>query len=189
MDLALVPRSHGVEVDVRSSNGRLYLSHDPFKEGEDFESWLKHYSHQFLVVNVKEENIEPACRDLLNDAGLKNFFFLDQASPQIIRAGLEGWRDGACRVSEFEDPNTALVKLCDWAWLDCFLPGTKSFTKIAELKRLGLKVCLVSPELHGAHREPESRDFAEEALEQDILPDAICTKSPSIWRVGEGKND
>lgn len=188
-ELVSVPRPHGVEVDVRSSQKRLYLSHDSFTAGEDFESWLGNFAHKFLVVNVKEENLESACRDLLTDAGVESYFFLDQASAQLIRSGLEGWRDGACRFSEFENPSSALVSLCDWVWVDTFLPGTKSFKTVHELKIRGLKVCLVSPELHGSERETEAREFAEQALGQDVLADAVCTKYPSMWKAGEGKSE
>ena len=55
VDLGLV---YGVEVDVRSYGKKLILNHDALKESLSFDSWLKDFSHKFLIANIKEEGIE-----------------------------------------------------------------------------------------------------------------------------------
>jgi len=80
-ELVAVPTSNGVEIDVRSNQEGLYLSHDPYDAGESFHNWLKSYRHELIVVNVKEEGLENSCLSLLEDAGVSNFFFLDQSTP------------------------------------------------------------------------------------------------------------
>lgn len=40
LDLKVIPKKLGVEIDIRSSNGNLILQHDPFKQGETFIKWL-----------------------------------------------------------------------------------------------------------------------------------------------------
>jgi len=42
-ELGKIPREYGVELDLRDFGDRLILQHDPFKDGEDFEEYLKHY--------------------------------------------------------------------------------------------------------------------------------------------------
>lgn len=54
-----IDRKYGVEVDLRDDlEGNIYLSHDPFVPGENFEEYLKEYHHGTLILNVKSERIE-----------------------------------------------------------------------------------------------------------------------------------
>ena len=57
-ELCETPSHFGVEVDIRSWCDGLTIHHDPFVQGEDFKEWLKHYQHQTLILNVKEEGLE-----------------------------------------------------------------------------------------------------------------------------------
>ena len=57
-ELKKTNQKYGVEIDVRSKKNRLFLNHDPFKDGVDFDIFLKNFKHDFLVVNVKEEGLE-----------------------------------------------------------------------------------------------------------------------------------
>ena len=79
------PKKFGVEVDVRSYNGSLILHHEPFKKGPDFSKWLKFYSHTYLIINIKEEGLEIPILKLLQKFKLKNFFFLDQSFPFLVK--------------------------------------------------------------------------------------------------------
>ena len=180
-ELVAVPASNGVEIDVRSNQDGLYLSHDPYKAGESLDHWLKSYRRELIVVNVKEEGLEHSCLSLLEDAGISNFFFLDQSAPCLIKRGLAGARNGACRTSDYEQLDTKTSLLCDWVWVDSFLPRAIGDLQIAKLQAQGLKVCLVSPELHEAERIQEARGLAKDMLLSGELPDAVCTKDPSMW--------
>ena len=39
-ELKKIPKKYGVEIDIRSSNKKLILSHDPHKKGDDFKKYL-----------------------------------------------------------------------------------------------------------------------------------------------------
>ena len=53
--LAQVPAEHGIEVDLRDSGDRLILQHDPFKDGEDFETFMHSFCQPELVVTPERE--------------------------------------------------------------------------------------------------------------------------------------
>ena len=40
-DLKKTDKNFGVEIDLRSNQSNVYLNHDPFKNGENFLSYLK----------------------------------------------------------------------------------------------------------------------------------------------------
>ena len=52
------PTEYGVEIDVRSYNNKIILNHDPMKNGEFLDKWIRKYNHKFLIINIKEEGLE-----------------------------------------------------------------------------------------------------------------------------------
>ena len=51
-ELKKIPSKYGIELDLRDNlNGDIYISHDPFKNGENFDEFLKHYHHSFIILN------------------------------------------------------------------------------------------------------------------------------------------
>lgn len=183
VDLASTPTCYGVEIDLRSHDGRLVLAHDPFARGEDFETWLTSFRHRTLVLNVKEEGLESRLLSLMNERCIEDFFFLDQSFPFLVKTACAGERRCAVRVSEYESVETALAvaPLIDWAWVDCFRHLPLSAEDAARLKAAGLKLCLVSPELQG-RTDPGEIDALRGVLaEKGILLDAVCTKRPERW--------
>ena len=89
----------------------------------------------------------------------------------------------ARRISIYEKyySNLPLIESLDWVWLDLFtnqIPLTNQ--EYRELKQKNIKICLVSPELHG--RDITSTHVVKEALdEKHIKMDAVCTKYPHLW--------
>ena len=181
--LSKVPKELGVEIDLRSGPNGLHLSHDPFHRGESLSNFLDIFEHNLLIVNVKEDGLEEECIRLLDSRGVSKYLFLDQPMPTIIRRGLQGSRDSFCRVSEFEliEGAGALSAFCHWVWLDSFLGVDFVGNALVDLKKMGLNVCLVSPELHGFDREGAARDLLGELAKVSLTPDAVCTKFPSLW--------
>ena len=96
---------------------------------------------------------------------------------------MAGMRKCAVRVSEFEAIETALnlSGRVDWIWLDCFTKFPIDGVQASQLKRAGFKLCLVSPELQGRDPTTQIPDLSALLKEQEITPDAICTKRPDIW--------
>jgi hypothetical protein len=173
----------GVEIDIRSNGNTLYLSHDPYVRGVSLEQFLEKYDHAFLVLNVKEDGLEEQCLELLSRYNISSYFFLDQPAPTLIRRGLQGSRDGASRYSEYEGIETVslLSVFCDWVWLDYFHESRVDNSAIASLRALGLKICIVSPELHSGERIKEVGQLVDNLKLSGLMPDAVCTKFPDLW--------
>ena len=172
----------GVELDLRDDlNGRIYLSHDPFEPGEDFEDYLKEYHHGTMILNIKSERIEHQVLELLNKYRIAKYFFLDSSFPMIKLLSDMGERNIALRFSELEGLDT-IRNMAGRVWVDCFsrLPITKK--EYRELKNLGYKLCLVSPDLEG--RDKEIEIYRNQLKEAGIVFDAICVGIQHINRWG-----
>ena len=184
-ELEKVSREYGVEIDLRDNiDGTIYINHDPFVLGENFENYLKEYNHGTMILNIKSERIELKILELLKKYNIKNYFFLDSSFPMIKLLSDKGEKNIALRYSEYEGLDT-LEKMqgkVDWVWVDCFtkLPiDNKIYRKI---KDMGYKLCLVSPELQG---QPEKIElYAKQIKGEKIEFDAICTKEYNMKRWG-----
>ena len=184
-ELEKVSREYGVEIDLRDNiDGTIYINHDPFILGENFENYLKEYNHGTMILNIKSERIELKILELLKKYNIKNYFFLDSSFPMIKLLSDKGEKNIALRYSEYEGLDT-LEKMqgkVDWVWVDCFtkLPiDNKIYRKI---KDMGYKLCLVSPELQG---QPEKIElYAKQIKGEKIEFDAICTKEYNMKRWG-----
>lgn len=174
---------YGVEVDIRSEGQHLITHHDPFVAGGSFEEWLDSYRHGTLILNVKEEGLEGRLLALTASKGIKDFFFLDQSFPYLVKSFRAGERRCAIRVSEFESVETALslAGKVDWVWVDCFTRFPLTHGDACRLHDAGFKLCLVSPELHGRSPEAEIPALASLLKSRGITTEAVCTKRPELW--------
>ena len=179
-ELKQIPNEYGVELDLRDFGDRLILQHDPFKDGEDFEEYLKNYNHGTMILNIKSERIEHKVLELIQKYNIKKYFFLDSSFPMIYLLSKTGEKNIALRFSEFEGIDTILSMTgkVEWIWVDCFskLPINYEIYKL--LKNNGFKFCLVSPELQGQN---EKLEFYKQYLQDEsIVFDSICTKVYNI---------
>ena len=183
-ELSQTPPQFGIEVDIRSWEKGLTIHHDPFAKGEDFKEWLKHYQHQILILNVKEEGLEAQLIELMKEHNISNYFFLDQSFPFLVKWAKLGEKRLAVRVSEYESINTALSlkDKVDWIWVDCFTHFPLSSEEAKQLKQANFKLCLVSPELQGRNAESEIPALKELLGTLGISVDAVCTKRPDLWQ-------
>ena len=179
-ELKQIPKEYGVELDLRDFGDRLVLQHDPFKDGEDFEEYLKHYKHGTMILNIKSERIEHRVLELIKKYKIEKYFFLDSSFPMIYLLSKDNEKNIALRFSEFEGIDTILnmKNKVKWVWVDCFskLPITKENYKL--LKESGFKFCLVSPELQGQNEKIE--EYKKYLETENIIFDAICTKVYNI---------
>lgn len=182
-ELLATPTDYGVEVDIRSFGERLVIHHDPFVEGEDFVTWIDHYRHGTLILNVKEEGLEQRLLGLMTKRRIEDFFFLDQSFPFLIKTARQGERRCAVRVSEYEHIATALTLAgkIDWVWVDCFTRFPLTAEDAERLRDAGLKLCLVSPELQQRTGEDEIPALRALLVERGIAAEAVCTKRPECW--------
>lgn len=181
-ELKKIPQHFGVEIDLRDKNESIILQHDPFKDGEDFEAYLKNYAHALLILNIKSERIEFKILDLLKKYNIQNYFFLDSSFPMIYTLSQRGEKNIAIRFSEFEGLDTifAVKDRVKWVWVDCFTKIPLDKEIFAQLKYAGLKICFVSPDLVG--REHEIESYNNFLRKEGIVFDAICTKFHNILR-------
>jgi hypothetical protein len=177
------PSNLGVEVDIRSYGENLIMHHDPFKQGECFEDWLKSYQHGTLILNVKEEGLEGRLLSLMAQHNIEDFFFLDQSFPFLRRTVDMGEKRCAVRVSEYESIETtlSLSGMVEWVWVDCFTRFPLSSEEAAQLKSAGFKLCFVSPELQGRTERTHVMEFRRKIELLSINGDAVCTKYPDLW--------
>ena len=181
-DLLNTPTEYGVEIDLRDFGEKLILQHDPFKDGESFEEYLKNYNHGTMILNIKSEGIETKVLKLIKQYNVKNYFFLDCSFPMINFLSSKGERNIAMRFSEFEgiDTISSMSKKVDWIWVDFFsrLPITaQNYTILKDHK---YKLCLVSPELQDQDQKLET--YKNHLQKEGIIFDAICTKLHNIVR-------
>ncbi len=184
--LSTTPVKFGVEVDIRSYGDQLIIHHDPFIKTVNFEDWIKLYKHSLLILNVKEEGLEKKLISLMNLYKIKNFFFLDQSFPFLIKTIMNGESRTAVRVSEYESINTALslAGKASWIWVDIFKKFPLDKKSYLKLKQANFKLCLVSPELQG-HPINNLKNFQKEIQKQNFVFDAVCTKYPDLWLDGK----
>jgi hypothetical protein len=183
LELNQIDKEYGVELDLRDAlDGRIYIEHNPFTPGEDFEEYLQCYNHGTLILNIKSERIEIEVKKLLRKYGVEKYFFLDSSFPMVMQMVREGEHNIALRYSEYEGMDT-LVRmkgLVNWVWVDCFEDFPLSKEEYLLLKDLGYQLCLVSPELQGRNEEIER--YRDICRRENIEFDAICTKLYNIWR-------
>ena len=177
------PTEYGVEIDVRSYNNKIILNHDPMKNGEFLDKWIRKYNHKFLIINIKEEGLEKYIIKILKNKKIKDFFFLDQSFPFLIKTLNSNETRCAIRFSEYEDIKTInnLKKKINWVWVDHFskFPLNKSISN--SLKKKNIKICIVSPEIVKKTSIQKLKKLKNSIQKKNIHIDAVCTKNPEIW--------
>jgi hypothetical protein len=196
-ELKQTPCTNGIEIDIRNHGADLFVVHDPFRtDAVLFSQWIKNYNHKFLIVNVKEEGLEPKVCEILAENNVNDFFILDESFPFIRKYAMQGLSNFAVRISEFESIETAINlanylraqrERIDWLWVDCFSGHPWHVEHASFLLDAGFKLCLVSPELHYVnYAECENLVFQyQEKLCncQGVAarPDMVCTKFVDLW--------
>lgn len=180
-----LPDNYGIEFDLRDSDKSIIVTHDPFTQGESFEYFLSNLKiKRFLIVNIKSEGIEEKVLSLLKKYEFNDFFFLDCSFPAIVKLSKLGETRIAMRFSEYEPFN--MIELnrnkIQWVWIDCFteLPINQLLEK--KIHAMGLKICIVSPELQSHGQDIEK--YATFIRKNFIKIDAICTKEFNVdtWK-------
>ncbi len=175
-----VPKSYGLEVDLRSEGDKIILHHNPFETGPAFEDFLKNYSHNGLILNCKTEGIEARILKLLGSYDINDFFFLDLSIPFLVKTYKSGCGKIAARFSEYE-PLEFVKKFkekCEWVWIDSFNGEYFESRDLMILSKV-FKICIMSPEIRGF--DPEIIQGLKTRYD-GINIDAVCTKTPELWK-------
>ncbi len=171
----------GIEFDVRDSDGKIIVTHDPFTTGQLFEDFLFYCDpSKFYIVNIKSEGIEYRILELLKEHSIQNFFFLDCSIPMMVKLGKQYTNKLAVRFSEYESIETVkkMASLVEWVWVDTFTKIPLTQEQQEELHQLGLKLCFVSPELQG--QPNKVNEYIQELHNKQINLDAVCCKTHFI---------
>ena len=165
----------GIEIDVRDYNNELVLSHDyPNQQSVKLDEFLQKISkEQLLAINIKSSEIENELKSVLDNNGINNYFTFDWAIPSLVKA-LDNHITCAFRLSEYEKE---IFPNCKWVWVDFFNNIWYDSDFLISLKKSGLKVAIVSPELHNKKSEINKVKDIIDIVEVD----AICTDLPSLW--------
>ena len=168
-ELININNCYGIEVDLRDDkNGNLFLSHDPFHDGELFSEFLKYYNHAFIICNIKSEGIEFKVIQELDKYKINKYFLLDSSIPMIYKLIKIGIKNIAVRFSEIESIETVLKfkNKVEWVWVDCFTSCPLNNSNFKILKDNNFKLCFVSPELQN---QPEKiQEYKEYFFNNDI---------------------
>lgn len=173
------PEKYGVEIDIRGYGDKLLLNHNPIDDPskyDEFEEYLKHFNHAFVIFNVKEAGYEDRIIELAKKYNIENYFFLDVEFPYFYRATRKDkLRKIAVRYSEAEPIEMTLAQqgLVDWVWVDTNtqIPLNKEIYN--KLRQSGFKLCLVCPERWG--RPEDIKKYKEFMKQEGIGLDAVMT--------------
>lgn len=148
---------YGTETDVRDVSGSLVISHD-MPSGEEMtltqflhiaSTELKDLERQGirvpLAVNIKADGLAKPLAEAMQDSPF-DWFVFDMSIPDM-RQQLNAGNPVYARVSEVE-LNPAWIDEIKGIWLDAFHGGWYGPEMIRTFLRRGLKVAIVSPELH-----------------------------------------
>ena len=180
--LQKTPLCEGVEIDLRSRGGEIILQHEAFADGERFAEWIKKYRHRTLILNPKEDGLEEAILEIVQAAGIGDFFFLDLTIPTLLRLARRGERRLAVRFSAYEPLEACLrfAGLAEWVWVDHF-DGPILTTELHRALSARFKICLAAPEL-AAHDPALARDWYADFLAAHPVA-AVCSDYPQYWPI------
>jgi len=202
-ELRAIEPDIGCEIDIRSDIEGLYLMHDPpYYSDNSFnrvslEEWLGKFNDRgLLILNVKEEGLHQEIKRLIKKYRVSEYFILDESFPYIYKNYSKYGLEYAIRVSEFESVNTVIKfnsylqehsKISCWCWIDTFTLEPLPVREYKRLTDLGIKICIVSPELQmerfSLQEKYEKLSFFKNFFKENkISIDAVCTKFVDDWR-------
>jgi hypothetical protein len=177
-ELKKIPINFGTEIDIRSNNSQLILSHDPFLKGDKLINYLENYKHKTLVLNLKEAGIEKTVLNMVKKYSIKSYFLLDVEMPYMYTATKGGQKNIAVRFSEYEDIALAdhFKNKLKWVWIDT---ATKLPLNKDNIKKLSkFKSCLVCPERWG--RVKDIAKYKKILKKLNYKPDAVMTSKKCL---------
>lgn len=148
----------GLETDFRDHNGRLVVSHDPpagetlLGAAELFVLYARIEARGRLALNVKSDGLQKLLAEAIDSSGIDRgrVFAFDMSIPDAL-GYLQQRFPTYTRVSEYEE-QPAFIDKAGGVWVDSFT-GQFPQVKIAlQFLRRGLRVAVVSSELH--RRDP-----------------------------------
>lgn len=173
-ELRKIPKTFGIEIDIKSYKGKLVLNHEPKKNGDLLDDYLKNYNHGILILNIKESGIEDeVIKKVKKNKRIKNFFLLDVEIPYLFSCIEKKDKSCALRTSYYEPIDSILrfKKIFNWLWIDSV--KKISFTKKQKKILKNFKICFVCPERWG---KPNKIQYYKKYFKKEnIKVDAVMT--------------
>lgn len=162
----------GVEIDIRSLDKKIVLSHDPVLSRKKYTSLedafrTKAPQNFFWALNIKEDGLGSELKKLLSKYKIKNYMCFDLSFPESVlyrKSGLEIFNRYGDR-----EPEISGKKLV----FDCF--STRNFR--SSLRRIppSSTLMVISPELHGHGHSGAWRELRTHSFKDTLL----CTDFPA----------
>ena len=165
----------GLEIDIHNYNNKLVLAHDhPNEQSIKLENFITHIpKNSLLAINIKNEEVEAELKIILSRSKTTNYFTFDWPVTSLHNA-INHDLNCAFRLSEYEKD---IVPNCPWVWLDSFNGIWYDADFLISLKKSGIKLAIVSPELH--NREEDISKVKD--IVNAVKVDAMCTDMPEFW--------
>ena len=164
-----------LEIDIHNYNNKLVLAHDhPNEQSIKLEDFITHIpKNSLLAINIKNEEVEAELKIILSRSKTTNYFTFDWPVTSLHNA-INHDLNCAFRLSEYEKD---IVPNCPWVWLDSFNGIWYDADFLISLKKSGIKLAIVSPELH--NREADISKVKD--IVNAVKVDAMCTDIPEFW--------
>ena len=180
---AAIDAGFGLETDIRDLDGNLVISHDPptlnayVNLAAFLEVVIASKSDARLALNIKSDGLAKYWDDVIQNANFDQIFFFDMSVPDhavFVKAGLRTY----ARVSDIET-EIVFQQSAHGVWVDDFSGNFDQVSKAKELLQNGLRVALVSPELHG---RPYLETWKEVKLQRLHCNSSfeLCTDFPEL---------
>lgn len=171
---------YGTETDLRDLDGQLVVSHDPphkgaISAGDMFSQVSAHDPDLIMALNIKADGLQAMVSDAVKRHGLTGCFVFDMAVPDAVQ-WLKTDIAVFTRHSDVEDV-PALYDQAAGIWLDAFQSDWWDMSTITAHLEAGMRVAVVSPELHGRSHTSVWAMMRDSAICQsdDII---LCTDIP-----------
>ena len=174
----------GIETDLRDLNGRVVISHDPPRDSPAPSTleWLLEQiasspSAGRIGLNIKSDGLAAMIESELKKIGLdvNQFFVFDMSAPDCL-SYLKGALPVYSRISDYE-PTPAFLDKSKGVWVDNFSGCFQQVKRAKDLIDQGVRVAVVSPELHRRNHEGLWNEIVEEGLHLNPLFE-LCTDFP-----------
>lgn len=169
---------YGTETDVRDHCGELVISHDPPRGGEITLAQLLTLAGKAqpaLALNIKADGLAAMVAAEMARNNYTNWFVFDMSIPDT-RMQLAASNPTYIRVSEIEQA-PPFLDVATGVWLDAFESDEWRIEALARMLQQGLKVCVVSPELHRRAHLPFWRQLKASGLHASVKV-SLCTDLP-----------
>ena len=175
----------GVEIDLRSSDKKIIINHDPFKKSFDFFKKIKNFKKFFLIIDIKTSGISFKVYKHLVKKKFK-FLMLNLIQPEFFEMVNKGLSKNLfLRYSYYEKLNFSQKKInrINWIWVDFFENYYLSKKDFIYFKKFKKKICLTSPDLVGKP-DGEIKRYIEYLNKNSIKVDMVCVKQKNlgIWK-------